>query len=52
MFGAVIVHIGSSWSPIVTKLILRTPASEPLEAHVHCFGAFGDDGIFCDPSGG
>ena len=52
MFGALIIHIGSYRSPIVPELIMRFPAVELVEAHVHGFCAFGDDCIVCDPSGG
>ena len=34
------------------ELIIIFPVEEPMEAHVHGFGAFGDDGIVCDPIGG
>ena len=49
VFVAVISQIGSSGIPIVTELTLRIPSAEPVEAHVCGFGAFGEDGIFCDP---
>ena len=52
MFGAVIRHIGNYRIPIVTKLIMRILTAEPVEAHFHGIGAFGNDGIICDPSSG
>ena len=52
MFGAVIIQIGSSGIPIVTELILRFPAVEPVEVYVHGFGEFGESVIVCDPIGG
>ena len=52
MFGAVIIHIGSYGITIVPELILISPEVYPVEAHVHVFGAFGDDFIVCDTSGG
>ena len=50
MFGAVISQIVSSGTPIVTELITILPSAEPVEAHVHVFGAFGDDDIVCETS--
>ena len=52
MFGAVIIHIGNYERSIVTKLILIIPTAEPVEAHVHDFGAFGNYGIVCDHRSG
>ena len=49
IFGAVISQIGSFRIPIVTELILRFLAVDPVEAHVHVFGAFRDYGIVCEP---
>ena len=52
MVGAVISHIISSRCPIVTELIMILPAADLVEAHIHSFGAFGDNVIVCDPSFG
>ena len=49
MFCAVISQIGNSGRPIVTELIIRIPEADPVEAHVHGVGAFGNNGIVCDP---
>ena len=49
MFGHVITLIGSYMIPTVKELILLILAVEPVEAHVHGFGDFGDNGIVCDP---
>ena len=51
MFGTVIIDIGTSGRQIVTDLIMRFPAAEPVEEHVHGFGVFWDNGIVCDPIG-
>ena len=50
MFGAIIIQIGNCGSPMVKKLIMRIPTVEPVEAHVHGFGVFENDGIVCEPS--
>ena len=47
MFGAIIILIGNCGSPMVKKLIMRIPTAEPVEAHVHGFGVFENDGIVC-----
>ena len=49
MFGAVIGYTGNAGSPIVTELALRVTTTDPVEAHVHVFGACG---IVCDPISG
>ena len=52
MFGAVTIQIGSSGSLIVTELILIFPEVEPVEVYDYGIGAFGENGIVCDPIGG
>ena len=52
MFGAIIIQMWNSGRLILTELILITPSAEPVDAHVHCFGKFGDNGIVYDPISG
>ena len=37
---------------LVMELALRFPSTEPMEAHFHGFGAFGDDSVVCAPNKG
>ena len=34
-----------SCSPVISELLLQFSAPEPVEMHVHCFGAFWMDGV-------
>ena len=49
MFGAVIIQIRNHGIPVVTKSIMIISTAEPVEAHVHGFGEFGNNGFVFDP---
>ena len=39
MFGPIVGSVVGSWMPVVAKLVLGVTALQPVELHVHCFGA-------------
>ncbi len=41
VLGPVVSFVGMSRTPEESELVLGFPASEPMESHVHGFGAFG-----------
>ena len=43
VLGPIISSVARSASPVDAELFLRRPVSQPMETHVHCFGAFGLD---------
>lgn len=40
VFGPVVGVIEASWTPIDAKLFQCFSVTEPVEPHIHCFGAF------------
>jgi hypothetical protein len=52
MFGLIVGSVVGSWTPVVAKSALGVMAPQPVESHVHCFGAawlnvVGDDAMGC-----
>jgi hypothetical protein len=53
MFGPIVGSVVGSWTPVVAELVfLGVMAPQPVELHVHCFGAswlnvVGDDAMGC-----
>ena len=45
MFGAIVRHVGDSWTPGETVLTLRFPTMEPVKIHVHRFNTLGDSSV-------
>ncbi len=50
MFGPIVDSVVGSWMPVVVELALGVTAPQPVESHVHCFGAswlnvVGDDAM-------
>ena len=40
MFRPVVGIVRGAGAPIKTKLFLRAAISQPMKAHIHCFGTF------------
>ncbi len=52
MFGPIVGSVLGSWTPVVAELVLGVTAPQPVESHVHCFGAswlnvVADDAMGC-----
>ena len=52
MFGPIVGSVVGSWMPVVAELVLGVMALQPVELHVHRFGAswlnvVGDDVMGC-----
>ncbi len=52
MFGPIAGSVVRYWMPIVAELALEVTALQPVESHVHCFGAswlnvVGDNAMGC-----
>ncbi len=52
MFGPIVGLVVGSWTPVVAELALVVTALQPVESHVHCFGALwsnvvGEDAMGC-----
>ncbi len=52
MFGPIVGLVVGSWAPVVAELALEVTAPQPVELHVHRFGAVwldvvGDDAMGC-----
>jgi hypothetical protein len=52
MFGSIVSSVVGSWMPVVAELALGVMAQQPVESHVHCFGAawlnvVGDNAMGC-----
>jgi hypothetical protein len=43
MLSEIISHIGVTWRPTNIELVLFYSVFDPVEYHVHCFGAFLSD---------
>jgi hypothetical protein len=39
MFGPIVGSVVGSWTPVVAESALGVKALQPVESHVHCFGA-------------
>jgi hypothetical protein len=40
MLCEIVPHIGVTWRPPNIELVLFYPVFDPVESHIHCFGAF------------
>ena len=52
MFGPIVSSVVGSWTPVVAELALGVTVLQPVELHVHCFGAswlnvVGDNAMGC-----
>ncbi len=51
MFGEIICPVGGAGAPENVKLSLMLAVTEPIEVHVHSFGAFLLDSVIGNPAG-